>query len=117
MASLKPGGALLRWQEQVVACRQARLESEDEAWQCAAEWYQDWVRHNDYVDLVLPRLLAVLGPTARVLEVGPGSGAFTLPLARAVQEVVAVEPSATMRAVLERNLAQASIGNVRLLLF
>lgn len=115
MTSLGPGGALLRWQAQIVACREARLESEDQAWQRAAEWYQNWVRHNDYVDLVLPRLLAVVGPTARVLEIGPGSGAFTLPLARAVQEVVAVEPSADLRTVLSRNLAQAGIDNVHLI--
>lgn len=109
------GAALRRWQAQVVACRRARGESEDESWQRAAEWYQDWVRNNDYVDLVLPRLLAVVGPTSRVLEIGPGSGAFTLPLASAMQEVVAVEPSADMRAVLGRNLARAGIDNVRLI--
>lgn len=114
MTSLGRGVALRQWQEQIAACREARLESEDEAWQRAAEWYEDWVRHNDYVDLVLPHLLAVLGPTARVLEIGPGSGAFTLPLARAVQEVVALEPAADMHAVLGHNLVQAGIGNVRL---
>ena len=114
MTSPDSGSALLRWQAQVAAYREGQLESEDEAWQRAAEWYQDWVRHNDYVDLILPRLMTALGPASRVLEVGPGSGAFTLPLARAVQEVVAVEPSADVRAVLERNLAQAGAGNVRL---
>lgn len=104
--------ALQEWQAQVVACRDARLESADQAWERAAEWFDDWVRHNDYVDQVLPRLLEVLDPTARVLEIGPGSGGFTLPLARAVEEVVPVEPSAAMRAVLGRNLARASIDNV-----
>lgn len=103
---------LREWQAQVVACREARLESEDEAWERAAEWFEDWVRHNDYVDRVLPRLLATLDPAARVLEIGPGSGAFTLPLARAVEEVVAVEPSTDMRAVLRRNLAEANLTNV-----
>ncbi|MBM4431579.1 MAG: hypothetical protein FJ026_14725, partial [Chloroflexi bacterium] len=90
MTSPEPGAAFRQWQAQILACREARLESEAEAWQRAAEWYQDWVRHNDYVEQVLPRLLAILGPRARVLEIGPGSGAFTLPLARAVHEVVAV---------------------------
>jgi hypothetical protein len=71
MTSLGPEDALPRWKAQVVACREAQRESEDEAWQRAAEWYQDSVRHNDYVDLVLPRLLAVVGPTDRVLEIGP----------------------------------------------
>ncbi len=115
MTNLGSGVALRRWQEQVIACREARWEKEEEAWQRAAGWYQDWVQHNDYVDLVLPRLLSVVGPKARVLEVGPGSGAFTLPLARVVREVVAVEPSAPMRAVLVRNLSHAGISNVCLI--
>ncbi len=104
--------ALQEWQAQVIACREARLESADQAWGRAAEWFDDWVRTNDYVDQVLPRLLEVLDPTSRVVEIGPGTGAFTLPLARAVEQVVAVEPSAAMRAVLRRNLARAGIDNV-----
>lgn len=114
MLNTLPHTALCRWKEQIALCRAARLESEDQAWQRVAKWYGDWVRHNDYVDLVLPRLLAVLGPASRVLEIGPGSGAFTTPLARAAREVVAVEPSANMRAVLEHNLACAGIANVSL---
>ncbi len=106
--------ALWEWQEQVVACRGERWETEDEVWQRAAGWYDDWVRHNDYVDLVLPRLLQRVGPTARVLEVGPGSGAFTLPLARLVQQLVAVEPSAHLRSVLTHNLAKGGVTNVHL---
>jgi SAM-dependent methyltransferase len=57
-------------------------------------------------NIVLPRLLKVVGPAARVLEVGPGSGAFTLPLAAAVREVAAVEPSPAMRSVLNRRLGR-----------
>ncbi|MGQ3685180.1 MAG: class I SAM-dependent methyltransferase [Candidatus Loosdrechtia sp.] len=56
----------------------------------------------------------MVSPTARVLEVGPGSGAFTIPLAAAVREVVVVEPSLAMRQVLNRNLAAAGLGNVRI---
>ena len=104
--------ALQEWQAQIAACREARLESDDEAWERAAEWFDDWVRHNDYVEQVLPRLLEVLNPAARVVDIGAGSGAFTLPLAQAVAEVVAVEPSAPMRAVLRRNPARAGVDNV-----
>jgi ubiquinone/menaquinone biosynthesis C-methylase UbiE len=106
--------ALQEWQERVVACRREREESDDEAWQRLAHWYDTWVRHNDYVELVLPRLLRHAGSTARVLEIGPGSGAFTLPLAPAVREIVAVEPSPTMCEVLTRNLSKAGITNVRI---
>ena len=111
MLNALPRTALCQWKEQIASCRDERLESEDQAWQRMAEWYGDWVRHNDYVALVLPRLLAAVDSNARVLEVGPGSGAFTIPLARAAREVVAVEPSANMRAVLAHNLACAGIAN------
>jgi SAM-dependent methyltransferase len=70
--------------------------------------------HNDYVELTVPRLMPLVHPGARVLEIGPGSGAFTLPLARISGEVVAVEPSAYMRTVLSRNLAAAEVENVHI---
>ncbi|GAB4535814.1 MAG: hypothetical protein Kow0063_20520 [Anaerolineae bacterium] len=107
-------GALVAWYEQVAACRREREEEDYQVWQRLGGWYDAWVRHNDYVDQVLPRLLRHLSSSGRVLEVGPGSGGFTLPLAPAVQEVVAVEPSAKMREVLTRNLVEAGITNVRL---
>lgn len=103
------------WQEWIRNCRQERAETEEQVWQRLADWYINWARHNDYVEIVLPRLLKVVGPAARVLEVGPGSGAFTLPLAAAVREVVAVEPSPAMRNVLNRRLAEAGAVNVQVI--
>ena len=107
-------GALLAWCEQVAACRREREEADHQVWQRLGGWYDAWVRHNDYVDQVLPRLLRHLSSTARVLEIGPGSGGFTLPLASAVEQIIAVEPSAKMCNVLTRNLAEAAITNVHL---
>jgi len=107
--------ALERWQAQVRASRANRNESEEHLWQRLAQWYDDWARHNDYVARVLPRLLAYVDAESRVLEIGPGSGAFTLPLARAVHHIVAFEPSAAMRRVLESKLADAAIANVRVI--
>ncbi len=107
--------ALAEWQEQVSACRSACWETEDQAWQRAAAWYEDWVRHNDYVQLTLPLLLPFIHSGARILEVGPGTGAFTVPLARSAREVVAVEPSPNMREILNRNLAEAEITNVNII--
>jgi SAM-dependent methyltransferase len=103
---------LQAWHERVAACRQVREEEDHQLWQRLGGWYNAWVQHNDYVDQVLPRLLQHLGSTARVLEIGPGSGGFTLPLAPAVREIVAVEPSAKMCDILTRNLAEAGITNV-----
>jgi ubiquinone/menaquinone biosynthesis C-methylase UbiE len=106
--------ALQTWQDQVIAVRQEREEAEDQLWQRLAHWYNNWVQHNDYVDLVLPKLSRLVDSGARVLEVGPGSGAFTLPIARTVKEVVALEPALTMRDVLTHNLSKAGIRNVQL---
>lgn len=48
---------------------------------------------------------AALDPTDRVLEIGPGLGSLTLPLAAAVAEVVAVELDAGLVAVLRTVVA------------
>ena len=50
--------------------------------------------------------LAALGPHARVLEIGCGTGQATLPLARRGCTVVAMDLSPDMAAVARRNLAQ-----------
>lgn len=107
--------ALHKWQERVISCREGRGETEDESWQRAARWYESWVRNNDYVVLTMPRLLPLLDRESRVLEIGPGTGAFTMPLAQAVGEVVAVEPSVNMREILNHNLSQAGIENVHVI--
>ncbi len=107
--------ALRRWQEHVTACREARKREDAAMWHRLADWYDKWVEHNDYVDVVLSRLPTQLGRRTRVLEIGPGSGAFTLPLASSVGQVVAVEPSRAMREALRRNIAEADLTNVDVL--
>jgi len=49
-----------------------------------------------------------------VLEIGPGQGALTLPLARSVGHVVAVEKDARLVSLLKKKLSQAGITNVTL---
>jgi SAM-dependent methyltransferase len=49
--------------------------------------------------------LAELGPGSRVLELGPGTGQATLPLARRGYQVLAIELGAHLAAVARRNLA------------
>jgi SAM-dependent methyltransferase len=115
MRSSRTKAALRRWKKRIALYRATRPEGDEKAWERIAEWYPDWTRYNDYVEMVLPRLLGAIEPTSRILEIGPGSGAFTVPLARVAREVVAVEPSAGMRTVLMCNLAEAGITNVHII--
>jgi ubiquinone/menaquinone biosynthesis C-methylase UbiE len=106
--------ALTTWRERVKACREARRRDDGAMWKRLAGWYDTWVKNNDYVDVVMSRLPVSLTGATRVLEIGPGSGGFTLPMAAAAGEVVALEPSSAMREALSRNLAEAGLDNVRL---
>ncbi len=105
---------LAAWRAQIAACRADRPEGEETHWQRAAAWYERWVQNNDYVEQTLARLMPLVHPGDRVLEIGPGTGAFTLALAQAAGEVIAVEPSPGMRQVLEARLAEAGLANVTL---
>lgn len=57
---------------------------------------------------------AGIGPQDAVVEIGPGLGALTMPLARAASHVVAIEKDAALVAALSAALAEAGIGNVTL---
>jgi SAM-dependent methyltransferase len=71
----------------------------------AAELY-DWVRPS-YPDALFADFarFAGIGPGTRVLEIGCGTGRFTLPLAERGCAVVAIDIGAKMAAVARRKLA------------
>jgi 16S rRNA (adenine1518-N6/adenine1519-N6)-dimethyltransferase len=60
-------------------------------------------------------LRAELRPSERILEIGSGRGALTLPLARAVDHVFAVEKDAQLVRFLRERLARAGVHNVTLI--
>ena len=62
----------------------------------------------------LEALLALASPDDRWLDIGAGAGRYALPLALRVREVIAVEPSASMRNALRSGASEHGIGNVRL---
>jgi len=66
-------------------------------------------------DPLLDRLLELAGPDDTWLDIGAGAGRFALPLALAVREVVAIDPSAGMLAALREGMAAHGIANVRVL--
>ena len=67
--------------------------------------------------LIIERILgcANFDRSSTVLEIGAGLGALTLPLAPAVQHVVAVEKDGTLAEKLRARLGREGIGNVTLI--
>ncbi|GAC1700957.1 MAG: hypothetical protein NVS9B6_15260 [Candidatus Limnocylindrales bacterium] len=64
-----------------------------------AKRYGETVGRATRADPFLARLLGA--PARRHLDIGAGTGRYAVPLARAGRDVIAMEPSAGMRAVLE----------------
>lgn len=65
-------------------------------------------------DPLLDFVLRNLSPRSTVLDVGAGGGRWTIPVARITRSVTAVEPSATMRDILQQNIAVANLDNIQI---
>ena len=61
----------------------------------------------------LDALLTLAEPDDRWLDIGAGAGRYALPLAAQVAEVIAVEPSASMRNALRTGKEEHGLDNVR----
>lgn len=57
------------------------------------EWYELQLEHNNYPGVLLDKVQRHLNKHSTVLDIGAGTGAFAIPLARQVKEVTVVEPS------------------------
>jgi protein-L-isoaspartate O-methyltransferase len=73
------------------------------------EWYDLQLEHNNYPGVLLDKVQRHLNKHSAVLDIGAGTGAFALPLARLVEAVTVVEPSAEMLTRLRRNMDTTNI--------
>ena len=62
----------------------------------------------------LDELITLAEPGDRWLDIGAGAGRYALPLALHVDEVIAVEPSASMRNALRTGKAEHGLDNIRI---
>jgi SAM-dependent methyltransferase len=84
-----------------------------DCWAGQAERFAATARQATQPDSFMRFLLPHLRSGARLLDIGAGSGRYEPTLARAVAEVLAVEPSPSMRERLERRIAEERIAGVR----
>jgi SAM-dependent methyltransferase len=66
-------------------------------------------------DPSLDALLELASPDESWLDIGAGGGRYSLPLALAVREVIALDPSPGMLGVLREGMAEHGIQNVRVI--
>ena len=66
-------------------------------------------------DPVLDTLQRHARPPDTWLDIGAGAGRYALPLARAVREVIAIDPSLSMLAALRETMATHGIANLRVI--
>ena len=57
----------------------------------------------------------VLSPEMKVLDIGSGPGILALPMAKPVEAVTVVEPSAAMRALLRAHMEEEGVSNIQIL--
>ena len=116
-----PADPVAAWNA-LVAAREARRAAEPDPppdrWAGRAADYDRRVRAAPSADAPVWRLLRSLLPEpaaeATVLDIGAGTGRWTLPYAAAARRVTALEPSPSMRARLEENVARAGLRNVEI---
>ncbi len=65
-------------------------------------------------DPLLDFILESIDSETAIIDIGAGSGRWTIPLARIARTVTAVEPSAAMITVLRGNLVPAGVSNVEI---
>lgn len=107
--------ALESWQARIAGYRSQQSRQGTPLWERDPTRYELWVEANDYYQKSLPCLVEKLNPGDRVLEIGPGNGVFTIPLAEAGVGILAIEPSESMRKSLLLNLQERKLKNVDVL--
>lgn len=93
-------------------------EQADDIWRARAHDYHEavkrrWAKPDTSREFIVKQLDAHPGST--LLDIGAGTGAWTLLLAHHTQHVTAVDPSPAMLSVLQENLAPEKLTNVTVL--
>ncbi len=103
-----------RGREAMFAAKSARgtLVGERYFWEQRAATYDEVGSLARAAPTVVQHVVNLVPPGATVLEIGPGTGEFTLPVARVAERVTAIDLSAHMLKEMRRKLYAEGIANV-----
>ncbi|MEW6243160.1 MAG: class I SAM-dependent methyltransferase [Bacillota bacterium] len=79
------------------------------------KWYLEALRFGEYPGVFLPYIAPLLLPTDTVLDVGAGTGAWSLQLAPLVSRVTALDPSELALNALKEEMRVRGIVNIELM--
>jgi SAM-dependent methyltransferase len=77
-----------------------------------ARWFQQAIQQSEFPARIVKALEPALRGCRSVLDVGAGVGALTIPLAKSVPHVTALEPALPMLEELRAGLIRNQLGNV-----
>ncbi len=105
--------ALLQARAQQMDAAYARLgRTSADFWDRRARGFHRTTRDTVARDPFFARLQREVTPKTTVLDVGAGTGRFTLTLAPLVQHVTAVEPNAAMLDYLRQDMSEQGLNNI-----
>jgi FkbM family methyltransferase len=89
--------------------------------QTASESREKLLRYKEHIrkkqerpDPLLDFIVEKAESTETAIDIGPGTGRWTIPLARKIRQVTAVEPSPEMAETLRENIRAAGLNNVEI---
>lgn len=92
-----------------------KLRGTIQFWNHFAPWYEKWLSRGSYHMPLTRELSHMVEPGWRILDIGAGTGALSIPMAALGCTVVALEPSAGMRDFFSGKLLSFGIENVKIL--
>lgn len=85
--------------------------SHDEFW-TSFGIYDEIVKHSSYPGNIYNRMCNLIVPGKKIIDIGAGTGAFTIPLAGVASEIIAIDPSLYHLEILTSKCTDAGIHNV-----
>lgn len=77
--------------------------------------YDEILSHIKYPGEILERIATLIAPGSNFLDIGAGTGAFAIPLARLTRKMIALDPSRSQLNRLQGKAAAEGIENIEIL--